>query len=55
MEIYILFMLAAAVYFANDICTIAELKQKINNSTNEIIEEINNIKTTLQNDTEIQK
>ncbi len=55
MEIYILFLLAAAVYFANDICTIAELKQKINNSKSEIIKEINNINKTLQNGTEIQE
>lgn len=53
MEIYILFLIAAAVYFANDICTIAEQKQKINNSTNEIIQEINTIKTTLKNGTKV--
>lgn len=55
MNLYILLLIVITIYFANEGLNLKYLNNKIRQAKNEIIQTINDLKTTLQNDTKIQK
>ena len=53
MNLYILLVIGIILYFVNEWANIKYINNKIRQAKNELKEEINNIKTTLQNGTKI--
>ena len=53
MNLYILLVIGILLYFVNEWANLKYLNNKIQQTKNEIKEEINNIKTILQNGTKI--
>ena len=53
MNLYILVIIGILLYFVNEWANIKYINNKIQQTKNELIKEINNIKTTLQNGTKI--
>ena len=53
MNIYVLLVIGILLYFLNEWLNLKYLNNKIQQTKNELKQEINNIKTTLQNGTKI--
>lgn len=53
MNLYIWLIIAIVIYFANEWANIKYINNKIRQAKNEIIQTINELKTTLQNGTKV--